>query len=273
MPRAPRLCIFCGSNANSKEHIWPTWLHELLGPVRAGARHNRQHISFSPREGHRVSGPVNRQGDQRTIRIRSVCSACNNGWMNDLERAVRPIITPLVLGEHAVLFPGQLETMAKWLSLKVMVVEHNIPETALTPQADRTALHVTGVVPRYFRLYCAHNIGNDALFFQRHTHTMGLVAEGPVPPLDGTFRNVQVVTLVVGKAIFQAVCTRLDDFCLEDRAIVIGFHDRCRFWPQPPDSMAFPSRPRLDFEGIQNVASMLERYIATAKPQWFEHMP
>ncbi len=217
-----------------------------------------------------MTGPTGRQGDQRTVRVRAVCKPCNNGWMNQLESKVRPYLTPMVTGENVTLDQAALATVAQWLTLKVMVVEHDAQNTVLTPQADRSRFRDTLEPPPYYRLYAAHNISADPLFFLRHSVCVAFTLEGPNPPLDDTTKNIQVVTMVAGKVVFQAICTRINDFAIEDRAMALGFHNRCRFWPNPPELMAFPSRPRLDKERILRVATIVERYVAASKVTWLD---
>lgn len=270
MAKPPRACIFCGSPANSKEHIWPVWLHELLGPQAPGVRHDRQLHTFNPKEGARTSGPTGRQGDIRTIRIRAVCRTCNNGWMSGLEEEVRPVLTPLVEGAACALDTEQLRTLAQWLTLKTLIVEHATAETSVTPQSDRTAFFERGTIPPFFNVYAAHNVGQSRLFFVRHSHTIAVSREGPIPLLDGTHRNIQAVTMVAGKAAFQVVATRLEAFQVEDKARCIGFHDRCRIWPQPPAEVQCPPRPRLDDAGIAFVAGFLERFFHAPNMTWIE---
>jgi hypothetical protein len=268
MARPPKKCIFCGANANSQEHFWPTWLHDLLRPAPQGARHGRELHSYHPNTGSRVTGPRDRQGDQRTIRIRAVCQACNNGWMNRIEGEVRPYLTPIITGELTTLDRQGLTTLAKWMALKVIVAEHAAPDNALTPQCDRTAFWPRGVIPSYFRLYVAHNVSNAQLYYLRHAHCIAYSPDGPNPPLDGTSKNVQIVTFATGEAVMQAVSTRIEGAILEDRAYVVGFHDRCRIWPVPATTIDFPQRPRLDADGIENIASILERYISASSATW-----
>lgn len=195
---------------------------------------------------------------------------CNSGWMNQLETKVRPFLTPIILGENVTLASEQIAILARWIALKVMVAEHDIPDVALTPLTDRIAFWREGEIPAYYRLYVAHNISGKNLYFRRHSHSVAKTSEGPIPPLDGTARNIQVVTMLAGKAVIQAVCARITDFTLENRSQVIGFHDRCRIWPDPPDTRDFPARPRLDLQGINFVATILERYLSVSKVTWID---
>jgi hypothetical protein len=268
MPRSPRSCIFCDHNANSKEHIWPVWLHEHLGPVPERTWHHRPIYNYHPSTGEVISGPTGRQGDQRTIRVRAVCRSCNSGWMSELESDVRPYLTPIVKGEPVTLLRPAIAKLAQWISLKAMIAEHAAPNVALTPRTDRQAFAESLAVPEYYRVYVAHNISDTRLFYHRHSHCVALSPEGPQPPLDGTEKNIQTVTMVAGRAVLHVTAARIENFTLEGRLNIIGFHDRCRIWPEPPGPISFPARPNLNQKGIDFVATSLERMLALSRTTW-----
>jgi hypothetical protein len=49
------------------------------------------------------------------VKIRRVCIRCNNGWLARLEGAVRPVLTPLILGtRRVVLTSGDQTLVARW---------------------------------------------------------------------------------------------------------------------------------------------------------------
>lgn len=266
--RQSRKCIFCGANADSKEHIWSEWLHPHLLAADQKTRHNRLTINFHPDTGQTERGSTMRQGDVRTIRVRAVCSPCNNGWMNKIEEEARPFLTPIVIGTKTSLDPVALQAVARWLALKIVVAEHDTGEAVLTPKEDRIALMESGAIPPYFRMYAGHNIGNDQLYFRRHSHCVARSTAGPNPPLIETNKNIQVATIVIGCAVFQLTASRSAEFLIEDHAIVAGFHDRSKFWPDPPSQLGFPARPRLNSNGIEFIAGILDRFIKQANAVW-----
>ena len=72
-----RCCVFCGSPADSREHVFAKRLCN-----RAGAGNYPVIAGFS------VQGQesVTRKEHQiEAVQVRHVCSTCNNTWMNDLE--------------------------------------------------------------------------------------------------------------------------------------------------------------------------------------------
>lgn len=96
-----RICVFCDSPPPlTKEHVYPKWLRRamnLRGPLTLSADHG-----------------TDRTVPVLDIQVRAVCARCNNGWMHDLESAVRPVMNhafhrlPLILG------PGSQKALATW---------------------------------------------------------------------------------------------------------------------------------------------------------------
>ena len=91
--KTQRACAFCGSDKDlTREHVWPRWAQDLVGAEPA------PYVAAVEKEITRVwtASPA-------TLTVRLVCRACNNGWMARLEHAARPVLTPLIIGERAVL--------------------------------------------------------------------------------------------------------------------------------------------------------------------------
>jgi hypothetical protein len=82
-----RSCAFCGSAASlTGEHIWSDWLSRLLGKRKV--RYNWTEADGTVKE-YRLVG--------LNAKVNIVCETCNNGWMSDLENAVKPIVQPMIL--------------------------------------------------------------------------------------------------------------------------------------------------------------------------------
>jgi len=76
-PTAGRRCVFCGSPADSREHVFAKRLCKRAGAVR-----------FPVIPGVFTEGKGTKTRNQHHIealQVRHVCTNCNNGWMNDLE--------------------------------------------------------------------------------------------------------------------------------------------------------------------------------------------
>jgi hypothetical protein len=72
-----RLCVFCGSPADSREHVFAERLCRRAGATKFPV------ISGLSTEGQL---PMTRNEHQiESVQVRHVCAVCNNTWMNDLE--------------------------------------------------------------------------------------------------------------------------------------------------------------------------------------------
>lgn len=135
MPKPQRFCVFCGRPGLSKEHIFSEWTHKLI-PKRPGysgtIRTRRDPVRIFEHSIER------RQGDANTVRPRIVCRLhCNSGWMQKMEDAVIPILTPLMMGKPSSLDKEAQHTLATWITMKLMVAEYFYPDDIVTPQAER----------------------------------------------------------------------------------------------------------------------------------------
>jgi hypothetical protein len=93
------------TGGRSKEHVLPGWLQNHLGIAAyraplytAGGRIERQHQTADAyREGR-------------------VCTACNTGWMSNVETAARPILVDLVDGRRAIgsLSESERDVVSRW---------------------------------------------------------------------------------------------------------------------------------------------------------------
>jgi hypothetical protein len=98
-----RPCLFCGSTSSpSREHVIPKWVGRDLGiGAVSEERHGRT-----------------RRLDALSIVLPQVCVICNTGWMNNLERRVRPVLAPMLLCAASslpvILNPGQQAMLATW---------------------------------------------------------------------------------------------------------------------------------------------------------------
>lgn len=131
----PRACVFCGCSdcKISKEHAWPKWTRKLVGPPGSSR------VQGSRRHGQPV-GTVNYTVvDDMGVRVNRVCRVtCNSGWMHELEAAVEPILTPLILGHDASLDMSQQIVVARWVIKTAMVLEFTSEHEPFYTFAERS---------------------------------------------------------------------------------------------------------------------------------------
>ena len=100
------ICLFCGCDRKmSKEHVLPQWINATPvgeGPVtiQRVAQTGESSAYTAPRAA--------------AITARAVCEQCNSGWMNQLEGAARPWLTPMMEGQQLQLLPDAHDVLARW---------------------------------------------------------------------------------------------------------------------------------------------------------------
>src|SRR5262245_58012723 len=103
-----RECAFCGSSDRKilGEHVWPNWIRNALHqPPRRVAFHR---AGRTP-----IEWPTADMG----VRLNDICRPCNSGWMERIESATRPILTPAIQGTGVELGAEDVRRLAVW-SLK-----------------------------------------------------------------------------------------------------------------------------------------------------------
>lgn len=231
-------CIFCGGPNVSKEHFYSDWMGGMFKD--SGQGHVVENITNHPVHGEMKRVRKERPAPMQTKKIRAPCAECNNGWMNRLEAAARPYLTAMIAGELITLNLVAQIAVAKWIALKVMVVEHTDQEIAVTPQEDRTAFMTEGRIPPYYRIYIGGHRSNADMGYMRHSATASLDIKGPVPPLNGMRRNVQQISFLAGRMFAHVNAARIDGFDIEDRVKVVFVHDFMRLWPMQRFDFNFP---------------------------------
>lgn len=209
MPRLP--CIFCERPATTGEHFWPKWMRPLL------RGHSFTHSIETSLDAAQRGSPFaensrrTRQGSPEHTKFKVVCSTCNNGWMNNLERANRSLLTPMVKGEKTTLNVIARRSVAEWIYLKILILSHApTPASNPTPHAIYTrreafAFKVWRQIPSDFRVWLAHG---DLDQWQVGVRlNSGRLHSAMLPPhQDFTARlqrNVQMVIWGAGHVVIQ----------------------------------------------------------------------
>lgn len=110
--RALASCVFCGRSPTTRAHIFRKgWIDRLFpGTRRFTHRHVRHEATPFDATWSRPSAD---------FKVKSACTACNSGWMNDLDHAAEELfVTHAATG-----YPARLDrmadkaTVARWCSL------------------------------------------------------------------------------------------------------------------------------------------------------------
>jgi hypothetical protein len=142
---------------------------------------------------------VTSHGATHHKKIFAVCIACNTGWMNDHE-TVRELLKPLMKGESIVLNRKARYAIARWITLKIMVLE-NDPDAEQRPifsRAQRLAFKRRGTLPRWISIWLFGLRGERWYDSVSISSARIVITPHGTPPPDftpvGPGRNIQSVT-------------------------------------------------------------------------------
>ena len=218
-------CIFCGKTPVTKEDLFSKWILRLLA---------REFDTVKCRKGSssRSSADAYWESDQpnRTV-VKCVCRPCNNGWMSELERAAKPTLASLILGEGVALDTEMQETIAKWATLKAMIGAyswgtHPIPADWLAhfyrEHRPPNGWHVT--TTRY--------IGKNLQILDSHRVTLHFASSDQSIPTS-TENKAILTTLIVGYFAVNIWAIR-ERTPLNVRSFIV------KLWPTSPLALLWP---------------------------------
>lgn len=123
-----RVCVFCGSTGLTKEHVFPNWMSKMLDSRLT------------------ATTTIEKKGQADKIytgailqhQAKVVCANCNNGWMSNLETAVKPILSKMLfdLNHSTTLGKDEQKLLAFWAQKTTMILnvstgaDYSIPAEA-----------------------------------------------------------------------------------------------------------------------------------------------
>lgn len=102
-------CIFCSNPADSKEDMFPRWIHKKIK--------TREPLS---REVGDIQAEIT---EDQEVRIKCVCETCNNGWMSRLEMKCKPIVGSLLEDLSLRLDAEHRKFLSEWPLKTAMVTD------------------------------------------------------------------------------------------------------------------------------------------------------
>lgn len=212
-----RSCPFCGAREGlSKEHVWPQWLRVAPGaqslldnsPRGRRSRHVEPVIVLGS-DGHYQADTEKRPYLQNLlpeVQI-PVCGQCNNGWMNQLEGAVQPILQPFLIEAQPIIATPQGRTALAVWALKTFMTYALTKGSQTNPfrDEDYRRLREDRAVPAGVRIWILTS-------HSRWSH-VGLMINSWSTMLDRTFEpdtdpdNCALGFLAVGGAVFVVAKT------------------------------------------------------------------
>jgi hypothetical protein len=245
---AKRSCFFCSSTADSLEVAWPRW---LTGQFRG----------TQPSDAHLERGKETRSWSvlQPELTVRCVCRSCNNGWMSQLESQTKPLLQPLLMGEHSSLDPADQAILALWCMKPAMVLEAlDKPELRAYTQRERERLRTVSAIPWRTAMWLAGSVDQSFFLSGKNRH-LG-EASNPIPGSS--------ITMVFAHVALQVLTIRVPadvgPKTLVTTAVRSGPWDRStvKIWPGQSAKIDWP--PAVGLNGELGLNALAERFSTTA---------
>jgi hypothetical protein len=186
-------CIFCNRRDSkpSREHVLASWIAGEFPHATWTVRRLHYDPPFQA-----TSATVIREIQSRNhlgMISRKPCVRCNTGWMNNLEKAVKPIIVPLMHGRDAILTPAQQLVITRWF-VKTVIMYEFLGDKERGPKffqpSQRHALMRSHLIPDYTSIFLARYIGSQNIVSREAGLAFALPSDSHAqtpkkPDLDG----------------------------------------------------------------------------------------
>lgn len=217
-------------NATHREHVFPRCLTTTLP---AQERWRGQDTAVIILDGSKPSATSSAHREMReqfnVVTVSRVCRSCNQGWMNDLETAARPVLTPLIDGQVAEVDGNVVQDLATWVVKTCLMAELTHPESAATPPEFYRWLFETRTPPPHTRIWAVPIKGQE--WSLRVKHVGILYGDAATTDVSQPY-NVHSTTIGLGRVAFcvmGAISSELEFPPLED----IPPLQAVRLWPDP----------------------------------------
>jgi hypothetical protein len=194
-----------------------------------------------------------RPGAAKSTKIRAVCGNCNNKWMSRIENLSKPILSPMIKGLHSELDILDQETIAKWISLRILLGEQMTP-SAITSQDVRRTFMTNPQPLKGLRIWTAR-CGAPTWQSAYHRRSTGLYYSTTNPIATDRQHNIQSVALGIGSLFFYVIHS------VTILSVYPEFHNADRFlqlWPLVYSPMTWPPLMAITSFEADGVARAIE---------------
>lgn len=223
-----RSCIFCDGPASTKEDAWPHWLMRLLGGnigIIEAERSGKEPQSW------RASG----------LRVKFICSNCNNGWMSQLENRVKPIVESLFSEKRVTLDSHDQATLAAWSFKNAMVFEAlRLNRSWFFDESERRSLRLAQQPVPWTSVWIAKCVDYGGDF------CLGVDLKG-VAGASPNEVKVYLTTMSFGPLAIQVLSGKLPEAVMLNTTVTADLRpepwDRTtlRIWPVQREGVAWPT--------------------------------
>jgi hypothetical protein len=179
--------------------------------------------------------------------VKAPCQQCNWGWMNDLEKEVRPTLIPMLENKAGALTTTQQESLAKWATLKVLMGQHGHPKDLHTiPTEAYHRFYRTRALPVGAQIWTGRYDGSGSWPTHYRHVEMFFSATGRPEPARA---NGYVVAFAVGYVAFLYFGHEIEDGPILDIGRDLGRYF-VPVWPTTPVDLLWPPHGLLGSDGL-----------------------
>ena len=204
------------NQADTDEHVIAKWVSRTLNPDQERGRLIDKGSDFA----------------RRLVKVDDtvpVCAECNEGWLSVLENDTRPILQPMILGADPQLEPPEQQLLATWAYKTALLLDLSSD----APTVPAWLFHALRQRREPF--------GGAIVEIGAYLDRTWAVWARPVPLRIGRAAteppNGVVVTLVVGRAVFQVIVAH-GHLSISDTRVYRG--GLSRIWPTPGVDLEWP---------------------------------
>jgi hypothetical protein len=243
-----KICLFCDNAAGSREHLFPEWILKRV-----------------PRA--LIRGDVGHHKDKTfgyEFTAKSVCEACNTGWMHKLEDETIPIMGPLLSEQPSFLDVANQWTIAAWALKTAMVLDSTTiakHRPLFYSRVERIALRESRRIPSRTFVWLGRSLDLGLAAYSTATHFTIFSLRRPYSLKESPLG--QVSTILVRNLAIQvmtvhapaeysdgAIDIRPPEGPWDQLLVSIWPPSRMRYWP--PTLAFHASIPLLDFDTLTN---------------------
>lgn len=224
-----RKCIFCGKKPVTKEHIFGAWLSPLF-PAPPG---KQMFVDMGEFTKGQINNANRRFPQNLDLKVKQVCSSCNNGWMSRLERKALEIIPALYTGEKSSISPDDQSLLASWATKTAVTVRY-LEKQPLVPLRRREWLFQNHTPPSDTSVWIARYDGDGIATII----SKDLFIKGNQISLNRP--NGQLVLFSIGSLFFIVLSMYLRDAKIRVEFPNLAKEHLYQIWPSNGQNISWP---------------------------------
>lgn len=254
-PQILRVCVFCGGNPLTEQHVFPKWMESEFKTPRNGTSNIRMSFDNPFNKTLNLSSSVTFKKN-RTIGkklLKYFCATCNNGWMSKIEEAAKPLIIDLIRERKHKLDVGEQLILSRWACLSTIVYEFDDYKTKVITKAERQNFMYNITPPASWEIWVGKAIVNNENERRILLHTAlsaGIRHSEGILPITKEHANIQNTIIGVEGLTFVTKSNAL--YIQTNTSLPILDDNFIKIWPALKNTTDEISSARLSYKELES---------------------